>query len=242
MQIFIKGIGSKTIIIEDVGPGTTIREVKEEYVRKLGILNADSIKLFYGVKLLIDGSTFGFYQIEADSELHAKVKREEPRYDPVTKFALRRRLEVLFNKRCFLFIGLGSYDHGHGEETIRRQQCPPYVLSICRERKLSLNIILVDSEFKTLSSYGCPQIYDIEKRWKLKYVLWGNKVRHFMWGMHKLSTYTTSIKTEEYGGTRLTLAGINLIALATSISESGGCFVSGNFYSESNPPFLKTGF
>ncbi len=244
MQIFIKGLDGKTVTINDVEPGTTILEVKEAFVQKVGIPDAGVIRLIYAGKEPSDESTLADSGIKSESTLHAAINLGvKPKYDPVTKFALRRRLEVLSNKKCFLFIGLGCFDNGHGEWSIRRQQCPPYVLRICQQRNLRLNIILVDPGFKSPPGTDSPQIYDIDK-WIMQYELWGDKVRHFFSseGPHKLSTYSTPIDTEEYAGSRLTLAGIDLTELADSIASSGGCFVAGNFYDESTPPHLTAGF
>jgi len=243
MQIFIKTLHGQTKTINNVNSGTTIKEVKIKLIYKTG-KPPESFRLSYN-KILEDEKTLGYYKITKEANLHEIPPEKKVEYDKQTKKILCKDLNSLNNKKCFLFIGLGSYDHGHGKsnDSIKRQQCPTSILLHCKKKKLPLIIILVDPEFNNDKVMNTPQIYNIDKNWFIN-----KKINNNVWyyinkiNKHRLMTYRTHIYDNEWTGKKLILAGVDLKKLAKSIFTKGGCFVSGNFYAKNSKPHLSMGF
>jgi hypothetical protein len=140
---------------------------------------------------------------------------------------------------CVVFVGLGCYDHGHGSDSIRRQQCPDTLLAKCKAAGWGLTVLLLDGGF---SETGPDQIYDIDNNWQPGPA--NEKVRRFNYKdkPFRLWIYAIPVPTEEYAGTAETLAGVNIkIGFGAALSKCGGCLVVGNFYDSESKPHYTAG-
>ncbi len=244
MQVFVKLDKSHHTL--EIEPTDTILEVKQKVAAKIGgQWTADRIILTCGTKLLKDDLTVADYNIQQHSTLTVGLRPVPLSYDPAVKACLSVHLQNLIKDKQsqLVFIALGSYDHAHGDDTIRRQQCPSEIFNLCTFLKWGLTILLIDAAFATPRDPQAPQIYEIDPKWQLTEEK--DKVREFKYSgspEFRLFTYATQVLSGEYGGKQLTLADLDLEnQVGPAIASAGGALVVGNFYDTSNLPYLFAG-
>lgn len=256
MQIFVKfarGASSEPKTINGVEATTTIEELRLKIKTKLQLEKTKFpiLLLHNGKSLSEDKKTVGELGIKKEDTIHVRLgslrlgssSDDYCEYDPAVEPLLRDSLEKLSKseKRAagVIFIGLGCFDHGHGDnESIRRQQCPELVLTRCKEKRLPLTIILIDKDFGRDTTD--PQIYDIDESWKIKMVNKQDKIlfRKFKYVDHpfQLLTFATDVLMDEYLGEKCTLAALDITTLL-----SRSTVIVGNFYEENAIPHVCVG-
>jgi ubiquitin-large subunit ribosomal protein L40e len=242
VQILVKTQSGRTIVLE-VEPGDTIARVKQKAAKKANDgIPVESFELILPPRTVLeDNKTVGDYNIKAGTNLGTKYIPPPPSYDQDVLPLLISLLEELQNESgAFIFIGIGCYDHSHGHESIRQQQCPVAVFKECEVGKLKLRVILIDPDF---SETTYDQIYDIDKNWQLtsekqegKYKVYQYQSKDF-----KLYTFATCVPESVYGGQDKTLANYDLEKLGAQAGSKGSTLLVGNFYAKDNPPHVAMG-
>ena len=74
MQIFVTTVTGKTITIEDLEEGSTIRHIKALIFEEEGIPTIQQRLIFGGGEQLADGRTLAYYEIEHGDTLHLHVR------------------------------------------------------------------------------------------------------------------------------------------------------------------------
>lgn len=245
MQIYVMTFSNKTLVL-NVAPSDTIAQVKQkasDMSQTNDRLPAGSFDLMLrSGKILKDENTLNDYNITDFTTLLSRFITKPPDYDPEVLPYLKEALRELETESgVFIFIGLGCYDHSHGEESIKQQQCPVDVLKACKTNKLKLRVLLIDPDFS--ASGGELQIYDIDKNWQLNKTELNGKYKEYKYQSRdfKLCTFATTIPSDVYGGQDKTLAGFNLEKLGAHAVSNGSTLLVGNFYAKDNPPHVAMG-
>ena len=248
MQIFVK-IQSSRIVVVEAAPSDTIQTVIARAFQKVGVGEPPGNE-----RLVIDRGTLRLrwleqtisdYGIQAESTLTVRIL---PPDDSVGDASVIPKLQAFLRSSAgelhpqeFTFIGLGCFDHGHGLESIKRQQCPDALLEYCIARRVDLNIILIDPGFDAEET--SPQIYD-QPGWVHLLSEEGGKIRRYKYapatsaGACDVWITVFATKIPEYGSALVTrgkvIAGIDVHDLFRSVirgKAAGACLVCGNFYS-----------
>ncbi len=146
---------------------TTVANLKQAIADRLKV-PVEALTLGTGVKpSLNDDVNLTDYDIRNGSSVSIFITTSiKPYRDAGLARHLTDLLRTLLRQkgRRIIFIGIASYDHGHGKESIHRQQCPGDIFSYCHINDVSLTVILIDTAFV---GRGSNQIYDIDRGWKL---------------------------------------------------------------------------
>lgn len=247
--IFVKFQDEKHVELA-AGPDATFRSVVEQAYRQLRphdeLPPDDKLKIFYDGKLVAKTTlTLGDLNVQAYKTISVELpaRREDAPIDNVlAKLQAFLRLSAgELGSDEMTFIGIGCFDHGHGEDSIKRQQCPDSLLQYCIRQRVDLNLILVDPGFADTSG-RFRQIYDMPG-WRLQFVEEGGRIRQYsytpavaagacdVW----LTVFATGIAeyTLELAGQGKLVGGISLpdvFAAAGGPHHPGACVISGNFY------------
>jgi len=222
---------------------STVAELRGEIARHLDV-SPDQVMVGKGTKQqLPDELSLDEAGIGDNSDIRVRVRVETKLYE--NKGAARLLSEVLNvllveDVPKVVFIGLGCYDHGHGEESIRRQQCPSDILTLCVRRGIQLNILLIDPGF---TGHGRLQIYDIDPAWKPG--VFESNVQSYSYATQRaeirLYAFPLMVEPEVYGGESTRLNIVELTDFRRVLRRNGGCLICGNFYDESNKASLVIG-
>ena len=256
MQIFVKFQGKSYTV--DVEADTTVAVLREKVAAKLkAAANVDlppERVMVRAPKGLLTEGTVGSNDIRSDQTLEIGVQVVATGDAGVDNVLARDLKTLSAQPKIFVFVGIGSYDHGHGEASIRRQQCPAALPGICEEAGLTLRVLLVDEGFA--AEHGSDQIYDLGDGWELVKPAADDppgKVRRYRRGTVQVAVYATRVTAEEYRVASLTpdetegvlpartLAGLDLLGRAAALDGNGGVLVAGNFYSESVAAYCAVG-
>lgn len=239
MQIFVKTTEGKTLTLE-VESANTIGEVKKLISDKTGIPQ-NAFHLRSGTKPFAkEAATLQDCGIHKEQTLIMYAARQPVRYDEDVKPLLKKNILELIEQadsaNTFILVCLGCYDHDHGDDSIKRQQCPVGLLEACRSAGYQLRILLVDSGF---DDGDFPQIYDIDTNWECQGKQADGKVVRYKYadGNAQLFTFATQVLPGEYGGALLTLADVDLDESFPDKTKS--CLVVGNFYGSTKPYLVK---
>lgn len=249
IQVFVRGVDGKTYTL-DILPSDTIREVKRKFAEKAGI-PLERVGFDYGGHLdLEDGRTAASYGIEKESELKAKILQLlSDVQDREVLQQLKQDLLAIYKydgAPLFVFIGIASYDAGHGEASVKRQQCPDALLTWCKANGWDLTVMLIDPGF---GGGKDPQIYDqVDQGWISApfHTEANGKIRHYTdavgQGKHVVITYATEIPEYVFmaglGGPsgitdRAKIDGFPLNAFKAKWgAREDRCLVSGNFFNK----------
>ena len=146
------------------------------------------------------------------------------------------------------FVAVGSYDNGHGRESTLRQQCPPRLLACCLERRIDLNIILIDPGFAKPDS-DAGQACSLGG-WVKTHEEEGGKIRQYMnqtaLAGRRCDMWMTifGIPVDEYltFDKSKVVGGVNLEATFSAVLQHEDCaLICGNFYSEAIPQYFTRG-
>lgn len=237
VQIFVKWFDQKTKTLEVVPETDTVAAVKNRILQKeQSQVPAERFSLTLSGKPLPDSDTLHKHGIRTSSQLAvAPRKQESDLLDEEVLQQLRSELKSLESAeggKLFVFIGVGSYDHGHGEESIKRQQCPDSLLRWCEKEGWTLKVLLVDKGFAGEDQF--PQAYHLsEQGWNSKATASSDgKVRQYAnkTAGHKMVTFATGVT--EYGnlyGGKLAGYALNTLMSVWGKREDR-CLVCGNFY------------
>jgi hypothetical protein len=237
VQIFVKWFDNKTKTLEVVPETDTVAAVKDRILQKEKLpLAPERFNLTLAGKPLPDSDRLQAHGIGATTQLGvAPRKQESDLLDEEVLQQLRSELKSLESYdggKLFVFIGVGSYDHGHGEESIKRQQCPESLLRWCEREGWTLKVLLVDKGFSGEGGY--PQAFDLsDQGWSSKATASGDgKIRQYANKTpgHKMVTFATGVA--EYGnlhGGKLAGYALNTLTSMWGKREDR-CLVCGNFY------------
>jgi hypothetical protein len=244
MQILVKMPSGKTITLE-VEPSDTIARVKQKAAEKAADIKVESFELTVppGKRLLVDNRVSD-YNIQAGTTLGTVFIQPPRSYDQGVLPLLKSLLEELQNESgAFIFIGIGCYDHSHGDVLIRQQQCPVAVFNACVVNNLKLRVILIDPDFSTTIAEIADQIYNIDKNWQLTSEKQEGKCKEYKYQNKdfKLYTFVTCVPDSVYGGQDKTLANYDLEKLGAQAGSKGSTLLVGNFYAKDNPPHVAMG-
>jgi hypothetical protein len=256
-----------TLAINDVVAGTLLTDIKARVATKLRnerniYVAAGQIGLWksMGGELndVVDGQpvTAGSLGFSGGQQLRCELKGKQGPDAKVVSILEVDLANVCQLQKTFVFLGIGSYDHGHGDASVFQQQCPTALPGLCHDAGLSLLIIHVDPDF-AYQFGGQHQLYDIQSGWKLASAI-GSEMRsqarrYTHEAGRRLWVYGTCIQGPEYSaacllpkevssvGPARTLVGIDLLAVARAVAGNGGAFLAGNFYSKSVAPYCFAG-
>lgn len=161
MQIFIKYNGTKTLDVEEQD---TIEDVRIKLIEKLHLPQSALFRFIYSGKIVPDKTSLKDCGISKEATIHAfALASATSVLDEDVLNELRENLDSLvgnLDENQYLFIGVGSFDNGHGSASIKRQQCPDAVLRICKKYRWDLTVLLIDPGFTPEAEH--EQIYDID--------------------------------------------------------------------------------
>lgn len=250
-EVFVKGRDSTTKMV-DVKPSDTIKNVLLEAGKKIfPDLKPEEVLQYFCLQdpkrlQLDDDKKLEDYKIQRDTTLYLALRPLPITYDEAVKSNLGKTLLNLTKESgpLVVFIGIGSYDNGHGNDWINQQQCPRPVYLRCADKKWKLKIILIDPGFVKPNAF--PQIYTIDSKWMGQKIIEGNKgwwYKYDQTGLDfQLWTYATTVFPEEYDGKVTTLAGVDILKeVVPLLTEHKGCIVMGNFYAKNAQPHIAAG-
>ncbi|MBV4457916.1 hypothetical protein KVG96_08165 [Pseudomonas sp. COR58] len=253
MQIFAKVNGGKILTL-DVTADDTVRQLVVMAWNKafpnLALPADERIKVAYLNKSLVLDLKLEHYNLQKETTFNIMIlPAQDSVVDQEVLGALQRFLYVAAaqaNANEITFIGVGSYDNGHGSlASVKRQQCPDTLLTYCIEHQVDLNIILIDPGYGT-ESHLPPQIYH-SGEWALLHRELGGKMRQYkhqpavalkacdIW----LTTFATGIA--EYGADLMrqgtVIAAVHLPdTFGHIVRWPGCCLICGNFYASPTDP------
>lgn len=248
-RIFVKFQGEEHIELT-ADPADTFRSVIElayQQIRPHLVLPPhDQLKVSYNGKVVSKGTlSLGDLNVQAYKTILVELPialEDVPTDNVLTRLQAFLRLSAgELGPDEMTFIGIGCFDHGHGEDSIRRQQCPDSLLDYCIRQRVDLNVILVDPGFAATSG-AYRQIYDLPG-WRLQFSEEGGRIRQYsytpavaasacdVW----LTVFATGIAeyTLELASQGKFVGGISIpdvFAAAGSSSHPHACVISGNFY------------
>ncbi|WP_165669297.1 ubiquitin-like protein [Metapseudomonas otitidis] len=247
MQVFAK-VNDKGIITLEVTADNTVQELAAKALKKQyperPVPPNDQIRVVYQSRTLNLDLQLREYNLKEETTFQIMLLPSKGMLiDHDVTAGLQRFLYVAAteaNENEITFIGVGSYDNGHGSlASVKRQQCPDTLLAHCIENHVDLNIILIDPGFQTESQYP-PQVYH-SGHWALMHNDMGGKIRQYKYqpavAMGACDIWLTTFATiiAEYSndlknqGT--VIATVDLpIAFAAVAHMSGACLICGNFY------------
>lgn len=248
-NVFVKFQGEEHVEVT-ADPSNTFRSVLEQAYQRVrphvALPPDDQLRVSYNGKLVSKGSlTLGDLNVQAYKTILVELpmRLEDAPIDHVLgklQAFLRLSAGELGSKEM-TFVGIGCFDHGHGEDSIKRQQCPDALLGYCIRRRVDLNVILVDPGFAdTTGTYR--QIYDLPG-WRLQFTEEDGRIRQYSYAPAVaagacdiwLTVFATGIAeyTLELAGQGKIVGGISIpdvFAAAGGSSHPEACVISGNFY------------
>jgi len=257
MQLFVRIGGGDRIPVE-VKPGDTIRAV----IDKAGAPPGDErLTVTYSLGAMSKPianlkATVDDYNLQAHTTLIVTIL---PGADSVGDSEVQKLLQQ-FLRICagelgpgeITFIGVGSYDHGHGEASIKRQQCPDALLTYCVRNGCDLNIILIDSGFGSQQEKP-SQIYHLGG-WVLTAEEHKGRIRQYMYAPAAaaracdiwLTVFATDIPeyANQLSGQGKTIATIHLpstFSMLGSSQHARSCLICGNFYTTDSSQYFTLG-
>jgi hypothetical protein len=255
IQIVLSGVTKHL----DIDENATIDELKAQvaalFSAEIGEAEVYGIVRHKSGKAVANG-TLKTNGIAPYDTLEAKVRQAGGKnvYTPTVKQVLVTDLQSLATVKqpMLVFLTIASCDQGHGEASIRRQQCPPMLQKICATYGLTLRVLLIDKGFSTTQN---AQIYDIEPWAKVSDDADGLMKRYthdtrkidqvWVYGTHTDSTdYELSQsqpKDWDNAFKQCSLAGVDISQLGQTIMQNGGVLILGNFYSEDATPIYAAG-
>lgn len=248
-RIFVRFQGEEHVEVT-ANHDDTFRSVLEQaykQVRPHSVLPPDEqLKVSYNGKVVLKGSlTIGDLNVQAYKTILVElpVRLEDAPVDGVLgKLQAFLRISAgELGRDEMTFIGIACFDHGHGEDSIKRQQCPDSLLEYCIRQRADLNVILIDPGFADTSGVY-RQIYDLPG-WRLQFMEEVGRIRQYSYAPAVaanacdvwLTVFATSIAeyTLELAGQGKFVGGISIsdvFAAAGGADHPHACVISGNFY------------
>jgi len=248
-KVFVKFQGEEHVEVT-ADPSDTFRSVLEQAYQQVrphvALPPDDQLRVSYNGKVVFKGSlTLGDLNVQAYKTILVELPtrlEDAPTDNVLGKLQAFLRLSAgELGPDEMTFIGIACFDHGHGEDSIKRQQCPDSLLGYCIRQRVDLNVILVDPGFADTSG-TYRQIYDLPG-WRLQFTEEDGRIRQYSYAPAVaasacdvwLTVFATGIAeyTLELASQGKFVGGISIpdvFAAAGGSNHPHACVISGNFY------------